>query len=78
MKASLDKARITNQDQALRQAAGYAIRETCAADGCTLNTTALPAATMPIALQRIVSVGFVVGVIAKITPYGARSVSIKP
>ena len=52
--------------------------ETCAAPGCTLNTTELPAATMPIALHRIVSVGFVVGVIASITPYGARSVSINP
>jgi len=50
----------------------------CAALGCVLNTTALPAATMPIALLRIVSVGFVVGVIASITPYGARSVSIRP
>ena len=51
---------------------------TRAADGWTLNTTALPPATMPIALHRIVSVGFVVGVIARITPYGARSVSIRP
>src|SRR6185503_8065035 len=31
--------------------------QVCAADGWTLNTTALPAATMPIALHRMVSVG---------------------
>ncbi len=52
--------------------------QVAAADGWTLNTTELPAATMPIALQRIVSVGFVVGVTARITPYGARSVSTRP
>ncbi len=40
--------------------------------------TEFPAATMPIALHRIVSVGFVVGVIPSITPYGARSVSMSP
>ena len=49
-----------------------------AADGCTLNTTEFPAATMPIALHRIVSVGFVVGVTASNTPYGARSTSMRP
>src|SRR6202000_1592415 len=52
--------------------------QVCAADGWTLNTTALPAATMPIALHRMVSVGLVVGVTASSTPYGARSVSIRP
>ena len=38
------------------------------ARGCGLNTTALPAASMPIALQVTVSVGFVVGVMAPMTP----------
>ena len=38
------------------------------ASGWTLNTTALPPATMPIALQRMVSVGLVVGVTASSTP----------
>src|SRR6185436_21149265 len=42
--------------------------QTWAADGWTLNTTALPAATIPIALHRMVSVGLVVGVTASRTP----------
>ena len=46
--------------------------------GCTLKTTALPAASIPIALQMIVDVGFVAGVMAPMTPNGAGSVSIRP
>src|SRR5690606_3761722 len=42
--------------------------QTRAADGCTLNTTALPPATMPIALHSTVSVGLVVGVTDRMTP----------
>ena len=36
--------------------------------GWGLNTTVLPAATMLIALLRMLSVGFVLGVMAPITP----------
>ncbi len=36
--------------------------------GCTLNTTALPPATMPMPLLMIVSVGLVVGVMEPMTP----------
>jgi len=46
--------------------------------GCALKTTAFPAASMPSALQMIVDVGFVHGVMAPITPYGAGSQSVRP
>ena len=36
--------------------------------GCGLNTTLLPAASIPIELQIMVSVGLVVGVIEPMTP----------
>ena len=52
--------------------------ETRHADGCVLNTTALPPESMPIELLRIVSVGLVVGVMAPMTPQGAHSVSVNP
>ena len=52
--------------------------ETRLADGCGLNTTLLPAATMPMALQMIVEGGLVTGVIAPMTPNGAGSVSTSP
>ena len=48
------------------------------ADGCTLKTTVLPAASIPIALQMIVEVGLVTGVIAPMTPNGAGSMSESP
>ena len=48
------------------------------ASGCTQNTTLLPAASMPIALQMIVEVGLVDGVMAPITPKGAGSMSDRP
>ena len=38
----------------------------------------LPAESIAIVLQMIVDVGFVVGVMAPITPYGAYSVSVRP
>jgi len=53
-------------------------RLTSFADGCTLKTTALPPATMPMALLMMVSVGFVDGVMLPMTPKGARSVSVRP
>ena len=52
--------------------------ETRLAMGCTLKTTVLPAANMPIVLQMMVDVGFVLGVIEAMTPKGARSISIRP
>ena len=48
------------------------------ARGCGLNTTALPAASMPMPLLIIVSVGLVVGVIAPITPKGDISKVVRP
>ena len=48
------------------------------ARGCGLNTTALPAASMPMALLMMVSVGLVVGVIAPITPNGEISTVVRP
>ncbi len=48
------------------------------ASGCTQNTTLLPAASMPMALQMIVDVGLVDGVMAPITPNGAGSMSDRP
>ncbi len=52
--------------------------ETSLALGCTLNVTAFPAEMMAIALLITVEVGFVVGEIEPITPYGANSVTIIP
>src|SRR5437016_5942153 len=46
--------------------------------GCGANTTALPAARIEIALLMIVAAGFVDGVIAATTPYGAYSTSVSP
>jgi hypothetical protein len=48
------------------------------ASGWTEKTTALPAASIPMALQMIVDVGFVQGVIAPMTPKGAGSISERP
>ena len=48
------------------------------AAGCVLNTTVLPALTMPMPLLMMVSEGLVQGVIEPITPYGARSMSVRP
>ncbi len=48
------------------------------ADGWTEKTTALPAASIPMALQMIVDVGFVDGVSAPMTPNGAGSISVRP
>ena len=39
-----------------------------AAPGCALNTTALPAATIEMALHAIVEIGLVDGMIEPITP----------
>jgi len=52
--------------------------ETRLADGCTLKSTELPAEIMPMALQMMVEVGLVTGVMAPITPNGAGSVSMRP
>ncbi len=52
--------------------------ETRLAEGCGLNTTVLPAETIPMALQMMVEVGLVTGVIAPMTPKGAGSVSVRP
>ena len=48
------------------------------ASGCTQKTTLLPAASMPIALQMMVEVGLVDGVMAPMTPNGAGSMSVSP
>ena len=48
------------------------------ARGWGLKTTALPAASMPIELLMTVSVGFVVGVIAPMTPKGENSMVVRP
>ena len=48
------------------------------ASGCTQKTTLLPAASMPMALQMIVEVGLVDGVMAPMTPNGAGSMSDRP
>jgi hypothetical protein len=48
------------------------------ADGCALKTTPFPAETMPMALEITLEVGFVLGVIEPITPYGAYSTSVNP
>ena len=52
--------------------------ETYRAAGCTLKTTTLPAESMQMVLQMIVATGFVVGVMAPMTPYGAYSTSVRP
>ena len=46
--------------------------------GCGLNTTVLPAASMPMLLLIMVSVGLVVGVIEPITPNAEYSINVKP
>jgi len=43
-----------------------------------LNTTALPAATIEMALQATVEAGLVHGMIEPITPYGACSTTVRP
>ena len=48
------------------------------AAGCGLNTTVFPPASIPMVLQIIVSVGFVHGVIAPITPNGPISTKVRP
>ncbi len=48
------------------------------ASGCTQKTTLLPAASMPMALQMMVEVGLVEGVMAPMTPNGAGSTSDSP
>jgi hypothetical protein len=52
--------------------------QTPLAEGWQLKTTAFPPATMPSALLMIVSVGLVDGVMAPMTPNGARSSSMRP
>ena len=52
--------------------------EHCLAEGCTLNTTTLPAASMPMVLQMMVDVGLVVGVMAPMMPKGAGSSRVRP
>ena len=46
--------------------------------GCGLNTTVLPPASIPMVLQRTVSLGLVQGVIAPITPKGPLSTRVSP
>jgi len=46
--------------------------------GCGAKTTELPAAIMPIVLHITVSDGFVLGVIAPITPKGESSINVRP
>ena len=43
-----------------------------------MNTTVLPPASIPIVLHRTVSLGFVQGVIAPITPNGPISINVSP
>ena len=43
-----------------------------------MNTTVFPPASIPIVLQRTVSLGFVHGVIAPITPNGPISIKVRP
>ena len=52
--------------------------EVLIAAGCGLNTTVFPPASIPIVLQRIVSLGLVQGVIAPITPNGPISIRVSP
>ena len=53
-------------------------RDTFLARGWGLNTTAFPAASMPMELQMMVSVGLVVGVMERITPKGEYSTRVRP
>ena len=53
-------------------------RDTFLARGWGLNTTAFPAASMPMELQMMVSVGLVVGVMEPITPKGEYSTRVRP
>ena len=53
-------------------------RHTSRARGWGLNTTLFPAASIPIELQMMVSVGFVVGVIDPMTPKGEYSTKVRP
>ena len=46
--------------------------------GWGLNTTVFPPASMPMVLQSTVSLGFVQGVMAPITPKGPISTSVNP
>ena len=46
--------------------------------GCGLNTTVFPPASIAMELQITVSVGFVVGAIAPITPNGQYSTNVSP
>ena len=48
------------------------------AAGWALKTTVLPAASIPMALQMMVEVGLVHGVIAPMTPNGAGSTRVRP
>ena len=52
--------------------------EQALAEGCALNTTALPALTMLMVLLMIVEVGLVTGVMAPTMPKGAHSVTVMP
>ena len=52
--------------------------DTFLALGCGLNTTVLPPTIMEMELLIIVSVGFVVGVMAPITPNGQNSSIVNP
>ena len=52
--------------------------DTFLALGCGLNTTVLPPTIIEIELLIIVSVGFVVGVMAPITPNGQNSSIVNP
>src|SRR5262245_31030940 len=52
--------------------------DTRRAFGCGQNTQVLPPAIIEMPLLMIVSLGFVTGVITAMTPYGARSSSVRP
>ncbi len=52
--------------------------DTLRADGCALNTTALPAEMIEMALLMTVAAGFVTGEIEPTTPNGANSVIVIP
>ncbi len=52
--------------------------ETRRAPGWTLKTTALPPDSMPMELLVMVASGLVTGVMAPMTPYGARSTRVRP
>ena len=82
---SIDGSRIMTirlagapRDASFRLISSTVTRETCVARGWGLKTTLLPAASIPMELQMIVSVGLVVGVMAPITPKGDSSVIVRP